>query len=50
MSKKEIAIIPVRVQEAKRKYQYEDMYGSGTSSGTADLRLQLHHGEQKEPD
>jgi hypothetical protein len=40
MLKKEIAIIRVRVQEAKRKCQYDDLYGSDTSSGTADLVLQ----------
>jgi hypothetical protein len=37
MSKKEIAIICVRVQEAKRKHQFDDIYGSDTLSGTADL-------------
>jgi hypothetical protein len=37
MSKKEIAIIHVRVQEAKRKRQYDDIYGSDTLSGTTDL-------------
>jgi hypothetical protein len=35
--KKEIAIIHVRVHEAKRKCQYDDLYGSDTLSGTADL-------------
>jgi hypothetical protein len=37
MSKKEIAKIRVREQEAKRKHQYDDLYGSDMSSGTADL-------------
>jgi hypothetical protein len=37
MSKKEIAKIHVREQEAKKKIQHDDLYGSDTSSHTADL-------------
>jgi S-adenosylmethionine hydrolase len=37
MSKKEIAKMRVRDQEAKKKIQYHDFYGSDTSSGTQDL-------------
>jgi hypothetical protein len=37
MSKKEITIMCVRVQEVKRKRQYDDLYGSDTSSDTSDL-------------
>jgi hypothetical protein len=37
MSKKEIAKIPVTVHEAKRQRQYNDIYSSDISSGTADL-------------
>jgi hypothetical protein len=37
MSKKEIAKICGMLQQAKKKCQYDDLYGSGTSSGTAGL-------------
>jgi hypothetical protein len=37
MLKKEIATICVTLQDVKRKHKYDDLYGSYTSSGTADL-------------